>query len=402
MIQILILTLFFYFFLKEEAYLIFNWFYCDKASLILNFLNLIILLAFFSMKISSRNYALLILLWLDMALMFTSSSLIQMYIFFELSLVPIFLVIFNSGKQYERLKAGIYLFFFTLTSSLPLLISSIFLLNYLKYFNESSIQLNSKIFLLMFLAFMVKLPIFFVHMWLPKAHVEAPVYGSMVLASLMLKLGGLGLMKVMYFSYKFWMKVNQIFISLFMIGAITAALYCFFQPDLKILIAVSSVSHMTFLFCGLSTFFYESWIGSLLMMACHGFLSPAMFYAANSFYVRVKTRSIYFSKPHFSFYMPMLIFMIYIINFCVPPSLNFFSEIFLSMSLISWSKPMIYSVYAYMILSMLYSIYVFIFSSKHTGHVINPSPLTLSEYKVLIFLVYFSFFSSLMINKFLI
>nr|UNO31823.1 NADH dehydrogenase subunit 4 [Liposcelis bostrychophila] len=402
MIQILILTLFFYFFPKEEAYLMFNWFFCDKASLLLNFLNLIILLVFFSMMISPRNYTLLIFLWLDMALMFTSSNLMQMYVFFELSLIPIFLIIFNSGKQYERLKAGIYLFFFTLTSSLPLLISSLFLLNNLKYFNESSIQLNSKIFLLMFLAFMVKLPIFFVHMWLPKAHVEAPVYGSMVLASLMLKLGGLGLMKVMYFSFKFWMSINQIFVSLFMIGTIIAALYCFFQPDLKILIAVSSVSHMTFLFCGLSTFFLESWVGGLMMMICHGFLSPAMFYAANSYYVRVKTRSVYFSKAHFSYHMSTMIFVIYTINFCVPPSLNFFSEIFLSMSLISWSSVMICPIYAYMILSMFYSIYIFIFSSKHTGCVISSSTLALSEYSVLMFLIYFSFFSSLTINKFMI
>nr|ATU74609.1 NADH dehydrogenase subunit 4 [Liposcelis bostrychophila] len=402
MIQILILTLFFYFFPKEEAYLMFNWFFCDKASLLLNFLNLIILLVFFSMMISPRNYTLLIFLWLDMTLMFTSSSLMQMYVFFELSLIPIFLIIFSSGKQYERLKAGIYLFFFTLTSSLPLLISSLFLLNNLKYFNESSIQLNSKIFLLMFLAFMVKLPIFFVHMWLPKAHVEAPVYGSMVLASLMLKLGGLGLMKVMYFSYKFWMSINQIFVSLFMIGTIIAALYCLLQPDLKILIAVSSVSHMTFLFCGLSTFFNESWVGGLMMMICHGFLSPAMFYAANSYYVRVKTRSIYFSKAHFSCHMPTMIFVIYVINFCVPPSLNFFSEIFLSMSLISWSSVMIYPIYAYMIFSMFYSVYIFIFSSKHTGCVISQSPLVLMEYSVLMFLVYFSFFSSLIINKFMI
>lgn len=254
----------------------------------------------------------------------------------------------------------------------------------------------------MFLAFIVKLPIFFVHIWLPKAHVEAPVYGSIVLASLMLKLGGLGLIKVMYFSFKFWIRINQIFVSLFIIGTIIAALYCFFQPDLKILIAVSSVSHMTFLFCGLSTFFLESWVGGLIIIICHGFLSPAIFYAANSYYVRVKTRRVYFSKAHFSYHMSTMIFVIYTINFCVPPSLNFFREIFLSISLISWSSVIICPIYAYIILRIFYSIYIFIFSSKHTGCVIRSRTLALREYRVLIFLIYFSFFSSLTINKFII
>lgn len=135
--------------------------------------------------------------------MFSRSRLIQLYIFFELRLIPIFLIIFNRGKQFERLKAGIYLFFFTLTSSLPLLIVSVYLLDHFKYFRETPTSLNSKIFILIFIAFIVKLPIFFVHMWLPKAHVEAPIYGSIVLASLILKLGGLGLIKVIFFSYKF-------------------------------------------------------------------------------------------------------------------------------------------------------------------------------------------------------
>lgn len=379
----------------------FNWFFCDKASILLNFLNLIILLLFFSIKISTRNYILLIFLWLDISLIFARSRLIQLYIFFELRLIPIFLIIFNRGKQFERLKAGIYLFFFTLTSSLPLLITAIYLLNNFKYFNESPINLNSKIFILIFLAFMVKLPIFFVHMWLPKAHVEAPIYGSIILASLILKLGGLGLIKVMYFSYKFWMRINKIFISFFISGAIIAALYCFFQPDLKILIAVSSVRHITFLFCGLSTFYSESWSGGLIIIICHGFLSPAIFFIANSSYTRVNTRRVYFSKVQFSYYMPIIIFVIYVVNFCVPPSLNFFREIFLSMSLVTWSKIMLFPLYVYIILRIFYSIYVFIFTSKHTGYLISSKSLSLNEYEVLTFLIFFSFFIPLITRKFM-
>ena len=400
-IQIFILTFLFYLTSKEEAYIVFNWFFCDKASILLNFLNLIILLLFFSIKISTRNYTLLALLWLDISLMFSRSRLIQLYIFFELRLIPIFLIIFNRGKQFERLKAGIYLFFFTLTSSLPLLIVSVYLLDHFKYFRETPTNLNSKIFILIFIAFIVKLPIFFVHMWLPKAHVEAPIYGSIVLASLILKLGGLGLIKVIFFSYKFWVRVSQIFISFFIAGAIIAALYCFFQPDLKILIAVSSVRHMTFLFCGLSTFYSESWSGGLIMIICHGFLSPAMFFIANSSYIRVNTRRIYFSKVQFSYYIPMIIFLIYIVNFCVPPSLNFFREILLSISLVTWSKIILFPLYIYIILSIFYSIYIFIFTSKHSGHLIRAKSLSLNEYVVLFFLISFSFFTPLITRKFM-
>jgi len=263
-------------------------------------------------------------------------------------------------------------------------------------------KVNSKIFILIFLAFMVKLPIFFVHIWLPKAHVEAPIYGSIILASLILKLGGLGLIKVIYFSYKFWIRINKIFISFFISGAIIAALYCFFQPDLKILIAVSSVSHITFLFCRLSTFFIESWSGGLMIIICHGFLSPAMFFMANSSYTRVSTRRVYFSKAQFSYYIPIIIFVIYVINFCVPPSLNFFREIFLSMSLVTWSKIILFPLYAYMILRILYSIYVFIFTSKHSGYLIRSKSLTLNEYEVLAFLIFFSFFTPLITRKFII
>ena len=137
------------------------------------------------------------------------------------------------------------------------------------------------------------------------------------------------------------------------------------------------------------------------MIICHGFLSPAMFFIANSSYIRVNTRRVYFSKVQFSYYIPMIIFLIYIVNFCVPPSLNFFREILLSISLVTWSKIILFPLYIYIILSIFYSIYIFIFTSKHSGHLIRAKSLSLNEYVVLFFLISFSFFTPLITRKFM-
>jgi NADH-ubiquinone oxidoreductase chain 4 len=135
---------------------------------------------------------------LFLVLSFISSKLINFYIFFEASLIPIFLLIIGWGYQPERLQAGIYILFYTLFASLPLILVILIIKNEIEYFydrfNFDSINyLNNLILAIIILAFLVKLPIFFFHLWLPKAHVEAPVAGSMILAGVLLKLGGYGL-----------------------------------------------------------------------------------------------------------------------------------------------------------------------------------------------------------------
>lgn len=135
-----------------------------------------------------------------------------------------------------------------------------------------------------------------VHLWLPKAHVEAPVRGSMVLAGILLKLGGFGLMKV-YLVFSFFCSgLVDFFLSVNLWGIIVVGFVCLCSSDVKVLIAYSSVIHMGMMVVGIFSGFLVGWLGAALMMIAHGFSSPGLFSAANFNYEVTGTRHIAFSK----------------------------------------------------------------------------------------------------------
>nr|UPL65476.1 NADH dehydrogenase subunit 4 [Cryptorhamphus sp.] len=294
-------------------------------------------------------------------LSFSCSNLFMFYLWFESSMIPTLILIFSWGYQPERLLAGMYLIFYTLFASFPMLVCIFYMFNYsgtLFYF-LIEVEYNFYMYISLVLAFLVSMPMFFVHFWLPKAHVEAPVSGSMILAGLLLKLGGYGLYRVFYFINFYFM--NNLWIIISLMGSVVIGLLCLCQVDIKSMIAYSSVAHMGLVIGGLMTCnSYGLW-GSFIMMLGHGLCSSALFALANLMYERTHSRSIMINKG-FMIFMPsmsMFMFLMSINNMSSPPSLNLLGEILLINSLLSWGIMSFGFLALSSFLSCCYSIYLY-------------------------------------------
>nr|QHN59857.1 NADH dehydrogenase subunit 4 [Phiaris dolosana] len=281
---------------------------------------------------------LLIMLYMTFSVM----NLFMFYLFFEGSLIPTLLLIMGWGYQPERIQAGLYLLFYTLFASLPLLLGIFFIFNSESYIMLYFLKfLNLNLYLLYFsmiMAFLVKMPMYFVHLWLPKAHVEAPVSGSMILAGIMLKLGGYGLLRVLIFLQQVGLKFNFIWVIISLLGGFYVSLNCFCQVDIKSLIAYSSVAHMSLVISGIMTMSYWGFLGSYVLMIGHGLCSSGMFCLANINYERLHSRSLFINKGMMNFIPSMSLwwFLLMSSNMAAPPSLNLMGEIMLINSLVSW------------------------------------------------------------------
>nr|QNO35885.1 NADH dehydrogenase subunit 4 [Hormaphis betulae] len=298
---------------------------------------------------------------------FFSDNFLIFYIFYEINLIPIIILIYGWGYQYERFKAGFYLFIYMIFFSLPffgcllnLNIDYFMFMYYLDYLN----YMNLFYYLFLMFIFLVKMPLFLFHIWLPKAHVEAPISGSMILAGIMLKLGGFGIYRVLMLVFKFNLKFNLYFISLCLLGMFYLSLICFLQSDLKILIAYSSVVHMGLVIIGFLIYNNWGYSGPLLLMYAHGLCSSGLFCLSNICYIRFKSRSMFMNKGLINIY-PFLSFWWFMLcssNMSFPPSLNLFGEVFLLIKLMSWLD-YLYSFYFLILICMfLYSLYLYLYT----------------------------------------
>jgi NADH:ubiquinone oxidoreductase subunit 4 (subunit M) len=261
-------------------------------------------------------------------LFFITISLFWIFLFFEIILIPIILIVVGWGYQFERFQASSYLLVYTILFSFPFFSSLTILLFETKTLSLVSYNgcLLSSFSIFLLLPFFVKLPIVFVHFWLPKAHVEAPTLGSIILASLLLKLGGYGVIRI-----KDYVELNITFffyISIF--GMISTLIVCLFQSDTKRLVAYLSVSHINFILRCILLSFFSSKANSIIIIIVHGFSSGIIFFCVGFFFYFVLNRSIYFN--HFSFFFfPSLMLWIRIAilsNFRVPPFISVMAEIF--------------------------------------------------------------------------
>nr|YP_009645786.1 NADH dehydrogenase subunit 4 [Cuneopsis heudei]QBS54511.1 NADH dehydrogenase subunit 4 [Cuneopsis heudei] len=296
---------------------------------------------------------------------FSVGSLLNFYIMFEFSLIPILLIILGWGYQPERLQAGKYMLLYTVSASLPLLVLIV-----LAIIKGGSVFWGWKFlgfewgWLVTFcasLAFLVKLPIYGFHLWLPKAHVEAPVAGSMILAGVLLKLGGYGLVRFFYMLSLFSSLTISIVFCLGLAGGIVASMVCFAQNDVKSLVAYSSIGHMSLVLGGVYSNTDWGWLGCLLMMVAHGLCSSGLFFLASETYKCYGTRSLFLVKGGLVLVPGVALcwFLMCAINMAAPPSLNLWSELMLGISVLSYSTVFALLTGVMTFLSGLYSWYLY-------------------------------------------
>nr|AND97055.1 NADH dehydrogenase subunit 4 [Rhinogobius similis] len=319
---------------------------------------------------------LLISLQIFLIMAFSATEVILFYIMFEATLVPTLILITRWGNQAERLNAGTYFLFYTLAGSLPLLVALLLLQNSTGTLSLLTLSYSPAFPLIStadklwwagcLLAFLVKMPLYGVHLWLPKAHVEAPIAGSMILAAVLLKLGGYGMMRVMILLEPLTKELSYPFIVLALWGVIMTGSICLRQTDLKSLIAYSSVGHMGLVAGGILIQTPWGLTGALILMIAHGLTSSALFCLANTNYERTHTRTMVLARG-MQMILPLMTswwFLASLANLALPPLPNLMGELMIITSLFNWSWSTIALTGAGTLITAGYSLYMFLMTQR--------------------------------------
>nr|YP_007890448.1 NADH dehydrogenase subunit 4 [Liobagrus marginatoides]YP_008081044.1 NADH dehydrogenase subunit 4 [Liobagrus nigricauda]AGF93768.1 NADH dehydrogenase subunit 4 [Liobagrus nigricauda]AGG54984.1 NADH dehydrogenase subunit 4 [Liobagrus marginatoides] len=327
-------------------------------------------------------------------LAFGATELIMFYVMFEATLIPTLIIITRWGNQTERLNAGTYFLFYTLVGSLPLLVALLLLYQNTGTLSMLIIQYSHPLNLTSWgnkiwwtaclIAFLVKMPLYGIHLWLPKAHVEAPVAGSMVLAAVLLKLGGYGMLRMMGMLDPLPMELTYPIIALALWGVIMTGTICLRQTDLKSLIAYSSVSHMGLVAGGILIQTPWGLTGALVLMIAHGLVSSALFCLANTTYERTHSRTMILVRG-LQIIFPLTAiwwFISNLANLALPPLPNLMGELMIITTMFNWSPWTLLLTGAGTLITAAYSLYLFLMTQRGplSQHTINLQPYHTREH----------------------
>jgi len=309
------------------------------------------------------------------------------------------------GPTVRRVLAGYYLYMYTFFGSIFMLVGILSIYIECGTVNLLILQTYSFsyfkqlfLWLLFFIGFAIKIPMFPFHIWLPEAHVEAPTEGSVLLAGLLLKLGGYGFIRVLLnlfpFACVYFLPVVFTFAS---IGVWYSSLIAVRQVDLKKLVAYTSIAHMNYLVLGIFSTSIYGLVGSVLLMLAHGFVSSGLFSCIGLLYDRYQTRQLdyygglYLGMPIFSVYF----FIFSISNFGFPLTLNFVGELLILLGLVKLNFFIIFFSTVGLFVSIIYSMWSYsrtMFGNLKPFIICGLKDLSLSEFHSLFLLAFSTLF----------